>query len=183
LQGIRLSGDTASISIVSPSLIAPVIVTPTSVADGAVSFVVPSGPQPVPNSTTQPFPSGLYSIAITVTHGGVSFSSNALPLALGPTITSGLPASVAASAATVTLTLGCDPPVELNQRASLLLGGAEIVANTFTAPASSVEFTLANVPAGVYYARLRIDGADSALVADMTKTPPTFDPQKQLTVT
>jgi hypothetical protein len=183
LQGTGLSGDSVSISIVSPSLIAPVVVAPASAADAAVSFVVPSGPQPVPNSAaTQPFPSGLYSIGVTVTRGGIAVSSNALPLALGPTITKGLPATVAASTKTVTLTLACTPPVELNQRVSLLLGGTEYVANAFTAPASSVAFTLTKIPAGVYYARLRVDGADSALVADPTQTPPTFDPKKQLTV-
>jgi Pvc16 N-terminal domain/IPT/TIG domain len=174
LQGSRLAGDSVSISIGSPLLAAPVVVPAASVTDTAVTLTVPS-------DTT--FPAGLYSLGVTVTRGGMAFSSNALPLALGPTITSGLPASVAASTATATLTLGCDPPIQLNQRASLLLGGAEIVANAFTAPASSVEFTLANIPAGVYYARLRVDGADSALVADMTQTPPAFDPQKQLTVT
>jgi hypothetical protein len=118
-----------------------------------------------------------------VTVGGISFSSNALPLAIGPTITSGLPAIVKTTAKTApSLILGCDPPIQANQRASLVLGGTEIVANTFTAPASSLTFALANVPAGVYYARLRVDGADSAVVADLTKTPPTFDPQKVLTV-
>jgi hypothetical protein len=118
-----------------------------------------------------------------VTHRGISFSSNALPLAIGPTITSGRPATVKASAKTTpTLTLGCDPPIQANQRASLLLGGMEIGANAFRPPASSVTFSLANVPAGLYYARLRVDGADSAIVADMTKTPPTFDRQKALTV-
>ncbi|MGP8102145.1 MAG: DUF4255 domain-containing protein [Candidatus Cybelea sp.] len=174
LQGSRLAGDSVSISIGSPLLAAPVVVPAASVTDTAVTLTVPS------DAT---FPAGLYSLGVTVTRGGMAFSSNALPLALGPTITSGLPASVAASTATATLTLGCDPPIQLNQRASLLLGGAEIVANAFTAPVSSVEFTLANIPAGVYYARLRVDGADSALVADVTQTPPAFDPQKQLTVT
>ncbi|HLY02203.1 MAG TPA: DUF4255 domain-containing protein [Candidatus Cybelea sp.] len=184
LQGNSLAGDSVSVSIASPLLAAPVVVAAVSATDSAVTFAVPSGPQPVPNAaSTQPFPAGLYALGVTVTRTGMAFSSNSLPLALGPTITSGLPASVAASAATATLTLGCDPPVQLNQRVSLLLGGAEIVANAFTAPASSVEFTLANIPAGVYYARLRVDGADSALVADPTQTPPTFDPQKQLTVT
>jgi hypothetical protein len=183
LQGTRLSGDALSVSIVSPALTAPVVITPLTAPDGTLSFTVPSGPQPSPGGTaTQPFPAGLYSVGVTVTHAGVSFSSNALPLALGPTITSGLPATVTASTGSATLTLGCDPPVQLNQRVSLLLGGTEIVANAFTAPASSLAFTLANIPAGVYYARLRVDGADSALVADMTKTPPAFDPSKQVTV-
>lgn len=193
LQGVRLTGDAASVTIVSPGLTATVVVAATIAADGTLSFVVPNGPQPVPGATatqpapgataTQPFPAGLYSVAATITHSGMTFSSNALPIALGPTVTSGLPATVAASTASATLTLGCDPPVELNQRVSLLLGGTEILANAFTAPASSITFTLTDIPAGVYYARLRVDGADSALVADMTATPPTFDPQKQLTVT
>jgi hypothetical protein len=184
LQGNLLAGDTVTVSIVSASLTAPIVVTASSASIGALTFVIPTGPQPVANSTaTQTPPSGLYSVGVTVTHGGVSFSSNALPLAIGPTITSGLPATVKSSAKTPpSLTLGCDPPIQANQRASLLLGGIEIVANAFTAPTSSLSFSLANVPTGVYYARLRVDGADSAIVADMTATPPAFDPKKALTV-
>jgi hypothetical protein len=184
LQGNLLAGDTVTVSIVSASLTAPTVVTASSASIGALTFVIPTGPQPVANSTaTQTLPSGLYSVGVTVTHGGVSFSSNALPLAIGPTITSGLPATVKSSAKTTpSLTLGCDPPIQANQRASLLLGGIEIVANAFTAPTTSLSFSLANVPTGVYYARLRVDGADSAIVADMTATPPAFDPQKALTV-
>jgi hypothetical protein len=184
LQGARLSGDLVSISMSSPSLAAPVVVAPqTGSSDGAVSFVVPTGAQPVPGSTTtQPFPAGLYSVGVTITHSGTAFSSNALPLALGPTITSGLPGTVKASTTTATLTLGCDPPLQLNQRVSLLLGGTQIPANPFTGSASSVSFALSDIPAGVYLARLRVDGADSAVVADPTKTPPVFDPTKQLTV-
>lgn len=182
LQGSRLSGDAIFVSIVSPSLTAPVVVTAQPGAtDGSVSFTVPTGPQPIPGSTlTQPFPAGLYSVGVTVTHAGITFSSNALPLALGPKITGGLPATVAAG--TATLALGCDPPVQANQRVSLLLGGTEIPADAFGAPASSLGFALANVPAGTYFARLRVDGADSALVADVTKSPPAFDAQTQLTV-
>jgi hypothetical protein len=182
IQGNRLSGDAVSIAIFSPTLTAPVVVAPATVADSALTFVVPTGPQPISTGGTQPFPAGLYSIGVTVTQGGIDFSSNALPLALGPIITSGLPASVTASSGTATLTLGCNPPIEPNQHTSLLLGGAEIVTPPPTAETNSVTFTLTNIPAGVYYARLRVDGADSALVADMTKKPPTFDPQKQLTV-
>ncbi|HEY2475796.1 MAG TPA: DUF4255 domain-containing protein [Candidatus Cybelea sp.] len=184
LQGDRLAGDTVTVSLVSASLTLPVTVTAASASNGTLTFAIPSGPQPIPNSkSTQTLPSGLYSVGVTVTHAGISFSSNALPLAIGPAITSGLPATVKSSAKTTpTLILGCDPPIQANQRASLLLGGMEIVANAFTAPASSLTFSLAGVPAGVYYARLRVDGADSAIVADMTKTPPAFDPQKMLTV-
>lgn len=184
LQGTRLSGDSVVVSIGSATLGSAISVAANpGGTDGAVVFAVPSGPVTLDGATTaQTLPAGLYSVGVTVTHGGVAFSSNALPLALGPTITSGLPATVAASSGSATVTLGCTPPLQANQRISLLLGGTEIVANAFTAPASSVAFTLTDVPAGVYYARLRVDGADSALVADPTKTPPVFDPQKQLTV-
>jgi hypothetical protein len=184
LQGTRLAGDTTTVSLFSASLAAPFAIAAASSTDAALTFVIPTGPQPIPNSKAkQTLPSGLYSAGVTVTVGGISFSSNALPLAIGPTITSGLPAIVKTTAKTApSLILGCDPPIQANQRASLVLGGTEIVANTFTAPASSLTFALANVPAGVYYARLRVDGADSAVVADLTKTPPTFDPQKVLTV-
>ena len=184
LQGARLSGDTVTVSIVSPSLATPVVVGATSEPNGTLTFSIPSGAAPAAGAIpATPFPAGLYSVGVTVTHAGVSFSSNALPLAIGPTITSGLPASIAASTGTATLTLGCGPPIQANQRVSLLLGGSEVAANAFTAPASSAAFTLTNIPAGVYYARLRVDGADSALVADPSKTPPTFDATTQLTVT
>jgi hypothetical protein len=175
LQGTRLSGDAVTVSIVSPTMSAPVVVqAETGRTDRSVRFVVPAG--------SAQFPAGLYSLGISVTHSDLTYSSNALPLSLGPTITSGLPATITASAGTATLTLGCDPPVQANQRASLLLGNQEILATASAPPASSLSFTLTNTPAGKYFTRLRVDGADSALVADQTATPPTFDPSTILTV-
>ncbi|MGP6159679.1 MAG: DUF4255 domain-containing protein [Vulcanimicrobiaceae bacterium] len=175
LQGTRLSGDSVTVSIDSPSMSAPVTVSADpGGTDTSLSFVVPAG--------SAQFPSGLYSIGVTVTHGDVAFSSNALPLALGPTITSGLPATLAASTESATLALDCSPPVQPDQRVSLILGNQEIPAAAATFPASSLSFALANIAAGLYYARLRVDGADSALVADPNAKPPTFDPSKQVTV-
>ena len=175
IQGTQLAGDAVSVSIVSGTLSAPVVVSAEpGGTDQSISFVVPAG--------SALFPAGLYAVGVTVTHSDLAFSSNALPLALGPTVTSGLPATVTASAGSATLTLGCDPPVQQNQRVALLLGGLEIAATPITPPASSVSFTLTNIPAGDYFARIRVDGADSALVADPTAKPPTFDPSKKLTV-
>jgi hypothetical protein len=175
LQGTRLSGDAVSVSLVSPAMTAPVTVSAEAGGtDTSLGFVVPAG--------SAQFPSGLYSAGVTVTHGGVACSSNALPLALGPTIASGLPATLAASGGTATLTLECSPPVQPNQRVSLLLGNLEIPTTTTTFPASSLSFALSNVTAGVYFARLRVDGADSALVADPAAKPPVFDQSKKVTV-
>jgi len=65
---------------------------------------------------------------------------------------------------------------------SLLLGNAEVPAQSFAAQTPTLTFDASNVTPGSYYFRLRVDGVDSMLV-NRAVTPPTFDLTQQVTVT
>jgi hypothetical protein len=62
---------------------------------------------------------------------------------------------------------------------TLLLGQAEYEPQDFAPPATSLDFVVADAPAGIFLARLRIDGIESPFI-DRMATPPVFLP---LTVT
>jgi hypothetical protein len=114
-----------------------------------------------------------------VPHRG--WRSNVVPLLVIPSLAGRLPPSVGPGA-TVAVTV--DPPVLARQGRTFLLGDFEVAADPVdpAAPASpTVSFTLpsaaARIPAGVYFARIRIDGAESRLVVDpvtLQYTGPTF---------
>lgn len=113
-----------------------------------------------------------------VRHTGVEFESNAAPFVLRPTITS--PVNVTNVQGTgnnprsADLTLQVAPSVGKDQRVILLLNDASgnmSTTYTFAAPARTADTTTltihaANLPAGDYLARLRVDDADSALATD-----------------
>lgn len=104
-----------------------------------------------------------------VPHRG--FESNVLPLLVLPQLQSLSPAGGASAGATVTATVA--PPVAADQARSLLLGDREIV-GSLPAPGSPASATVAfTLPTGAaalapdaYFARIRIDGAESRLTVD-----------------
>ncbi len=103
-------------------------------------------------------------------------ASSQLPLAIVPRLT-GLtnpPQKFTPDANGVaTVTLGCAPQVQPRQRASLLLGNREVLADDHPAATSSLAFTIADAPVGIHRIRLRVDGVDSELV-DRVAKPPAF---------
>jgi hypothetical protein len=58
-----------------------------------------------------------------------------------------------------------------------------VTAPAITADTTSLTFTVGPMPAQAYPLRLRIDGADSRLIADRTAIPPAFDAKQSVTVT
>ena len=68
------------------------------------------------------------------------------------------------------------------QRATLLLGSQEVIADPHAAQTNTLAFQAAGIAPGDYFVRLRVDGVDSLLV-DKTVTPPVFDPAQKVTVT
>ena len=68
------------------------------------------------------------------------------------------------------------------QRASLLLGSTEIVADAHLSQTGALTFTATDVVAGDYWFRIRVDGVDTHLI-DRTKIPPAYDPTQKVTVT
>jgi hypothetical protein len=134
----------------------------------------------IPNSPSA-WPAGFYTVAVLVQRPGESYrrATNQLTLSLAPSIAI-TPAS--APAGNITYTVTSIPDVWPAQRASLLLGDQEILANDHPAQTSTLTFTAASMTAGDYYVRLRIDGVDSLLV-DRSVTPPMFDTTQKVTVT
>ena len=73
-----------------------------------------------------------------------------------------------------TIDLAIEPPVVPGQRAALILGEREIVAEPFGAATSALRFRAGGLPPGQpLLARLRVDGIDSA-VLDRSVSPPRF---------
>jgi len=140
----------------------------------AISFQIPADPAD--------YPAGLYAASIQLLRGGdpAVRSTNQIALPIAPQITA-LPTSAALAAdGSLTLTPTCTPLIQPTQRVSLILNDIEAVANPITTPINSPTFQFSAVPPLKYWARLRVDGVDSPLVA--YGTPPTFS-VPQITVT
>ena len=105
--------------------------------------------------------------------------TNQLSLPLAPSISI---APVSAPAGNITFTVTVSPEVRPEQRADLLLGDTEILADAHKTQTNTLTFQAVNVAVGDYYVRLRVDGVDSILI-DRTKQPPVFDSTQKVTVT
>lgn len=132
---------------------------------------------------------GLYSVSLRLARpDSPSLSSNAVPIALAPSIVAVSPLNVMAG--DVTVSLECRPRLRPPQESGvrLLFGAREIAADSVITPAdpaqpSTMTFTVPQVAAGSYPLRLRVDGIDS-LPVSLSGSPPLFefDPQQTVTV-
>ncbi|MBD2261423.1 DUF4255 domain-containing protein [Pseudanabaena sp. FACHB-2040] len=129
---------------------------------------------------------GVYTVQVAVQLQGEDAQrlTNALPVALAPQIVTTPPIGVATDAATgiTTLTVQTLPSVLSEQRAALLLGNRELLAQPRSDRTNTLVFQVTDMPTGDYFVRLRIDGADSLLVQDFEARPPQFDPTQQVTL-
>ena len=75
---------------------------------------------------------------------------------------------------TATLTITCSPQIRPEQRASLLLGDREVLAEAHAVQTDILTFIVEDAPEGSRFIRLRVDGVDSLLV-NRSETPPIFD--------
>lgn len=121
-------------------------------------------------------PVGLYRVELAVQ--GLADTqprrTNQLPLALAPLLVLP-PFSASRNAGTVTLVFDVAPQVRPGQKAALILGDREIVAEPFAVATTRLSFKFAEAPAAgtTLLARLRIDGFDSPIV-DRTATPAAY---------
>jgi Pvc16 N-terminal domain len=175
LQGQHLDGSSVGVVFNSPLWSAPVEIAPLA-GNTATSLKVA-----LPNSPAA-WPAGFYTAAVMVQRPGESFrrTTNLLSFALAPRITIA-PASTPA-AASIAYTVTCAPEIRPDQRASLLIGDNEVLANAHAVQTATLTFTVNGLQPGVYFVRLRVDGVDSILV-DRTVSPPVFDTTQQVTVT
>ncbi|HYX53124.1 MAG TPA: DUF4255 domain-containing protein [Candidatus Limnocylindrales bacterium] len=175
LTGQHLDGAVLGVVFNSPLWSAPVEIVPLA-GNTATSLSVT-----LPNSPAT-WPAGFYTVQVMVQRPGESFrrSTNLLSFAIAPRITIA-PAS-APAAANIVFTVTCAPEIRPEQRASLLIGDTEVLADPHAAQTATLTFTVGNLQPGVYFVRLRVDGVDSILV-NRTTTPPSFDTAQRVTVT
>jgi hypothetical protein len=136
-------------------------IVPSAVTNTSLKFVLPIIRQALGSPPSTPLPSGVYMLSVQVQPPGSStpVSSNSLPLAIAPQITSALPASVSGSSFTLTPT--CIPALLPRQQVSVILGSQEMPAIPFQPGTNTPTFNFSNVTPGIYLVRLRVDGIDS----------------------
>jgi hypothetical protein len=147
-----------------------------AVADGsdetALGFTVPNLPAALP--------AGLYQLRLRVLRAGDTAprTSNSLPVALAPAITSFPPLVLTRSPANVlSVRIGCTPEVRVGQKATLLMDAREAPAKPFAANSATLDFEFADAPpAGATpLLRLRVDGIESIVVNRGARPPVFFD--------
>lgn len=115
--------------------------------------------------------------------------TNALPLLLAPRADFA-GAAVTRTGDVVEVSVDVVPEVRAGQVASMTAGDREAPAESFAGPAAgTLTFRFADLPAGTYPARLRVDGVDSWLLLrerpplppDFAPRPPAFDPTQEIT--
>jgi Pvc16 N-terminal domain len=178
LRGHDLDGTAVVAQFTTARLAAPIT---QAVAAGGTARQVSIA---LPNAPTV-WVAGLYGVSVTVSRTGESDrTSNELPVALAPRITSITPNPAARNAqGDVTLTIGVTPQIRPEQRATLLVGSQEAQPTPpVAAPTEAVAFLVRAPGAGPKSVRLRVDGVDSILV-NRAVDPPVFDPGQRVTIT
>jgi len=203
LEGRNLDGLTAvrlalinssSNGFLPISLVAPAI----AITDKGIKVSLPND---APAQTA--WRAGFYTVAAIVARGSQTWSSNELPLSIGPAITQIQPGNVVARDLNgdVSLTLTASPEVRLarvddqhmrfDQSVVLLLGsGKQIIPQSPPAPpqppaaapvsTNTLNFVFHVEPneVGTYLIRLRVDGVDSVPLDPQSEIPQFADDQK-----
>ncbi len=126
--------------------------------------------------TVPSVPAGLYQLVMQVIRPGESDprTSNAVPLVIGPEITTAMPMAVARDGSGVaTLVLAVQPQIQPGQVVSLLLGTREIPAGAIAVATGTLTVAVADASAGEFLLRIRVDGIDSPII-DRSAVPPVF---------
>jgi hypothetical protein len=174
LSGQHLDGANRKVVFNHPLLANPQEITP--LAGGTATQLKVN----VPN-TPALWPAGFYTVAVLVqgpleTHRR---TTNQLVFSLAPRIT--IAPLTTASASSITYTVTCSPEIRPEQRAVLLFGDQEILAEPHATQTATLTFIANNVGPNDYLIRLRVDGVDSLLV-NRSVTPPAFDPTQKVKV-
>lgn len=139
-----------------------------------LDFIVPSLPAVMPV--------GIYQLELRVLRAGDAAprTSNPLPVALAPAITSFPPlvitrGTVNGVANVLSLRIGCTPAVRMGQKATLLMDSREAPTKPFSADTATLDFEFADAPpaGGTPLLRLQVDGIES-IVVNRGARPPAF---------
>ncbi len=178
LNGHHLDGDTIGVRFTHPRLPNPIDVP--ALAGGTETRISVQ----IPNSPTN-WMAGFYTVEVIIIKAGEQDrTTNVLPLSLAPRIVGIAPPNpiVRDGSGNATLILTCTPQVQPNQRAALLLGDREVLAEDHPIQTDTLTFVIDDAPVGSRYIRLRVGGVDSLLV-DRSVTPPAFDSAMEITIT
>jgi len=180
LTGVRLAGSGHVVLLNHPLLATELEIAPATVADNGseLTFLL-AGALPAPGELV----AGPLSASVRFTPAGslVVAETNAVPLVIAP-VPDLATVTAIRDADSVDVTLQSDPPVRPRQRATLILGGLEAMAEARAVSTDPLLFTFpASLADGAYPVRLRIDGTESLLI-DRSGPTPVFDPSQMLTV-
>lgn len=154
------------------------VITPVAnVQPGSFQFVIPNPPLPPPQPNPTDLPAGVYVLSAQVPSGSDVLSTNGLPIAIAPMIGASWTPGTIGSGSNVNVTVPCAPYVRPSQQASLIIGGQQAPADSFSIPTNSPSFTFAalqstggdSVPV-----RLRVDGIDSPIIDMAVPDQPVF---------
>ncbi len=145
----------------------------TGAKDELVRFDLPS------NATN--WRAGIYQLSLIMDNAeGNPIESNRLSLTIAPSFN--VVNIIRNPDDSVSVSITTSPEVHANQSVSLLLGQNEQPAEELTVPITdSLDFVFADMAAGDYWTRIRVDGVDSILI-DREKTPPEFITNQKITV-
>ena len=178
INGHHLDGEILLVRFTHPRLQNPIdvpVVVPDDVTDKQVKVQIPDDPGN--------WPVGFYTAEIIITKAGNTRTTNNSPFTLSPIIDTINPPNPISrdQSDNVTLTLTCIPEVLPDQRAALLLGDREVLANEHENKTASLDFLITEAAVGEQYLRLRVDGVDSHLIKH-DETPPVFDANMLVTI-
>jgi hypothetical protein len=189
-ETVKLEGDQLGAAdkaiFRSPLVEKEIVVAPESVDEEGALVVAIAGANDDPEALSRWHP-GFFTVAVRREGQGdlPPISSNALPLALAPTIAI---TGENIAAGTLTLALTCAPRIGKDQQVRLIFGDRQVSPSLFSNPADAakpteLEFKITGVVKGSYVVRLRVDGVDSIPVVRTGAPPvPAFDPAQTVDV-
>ena len=174
LRGHHLAGDSITLRFSHPYLDDPLLVVPDGVTtDTEIGVTIPDTPDT--------WPAGVYTVAAIVdVADDQERTTNELPFAVSPRIMN-TAVNPAAAPCDFNVQISCRPDVLPEQHVSILIGDYAFPADPQPAQTNTLTFCVADVPAGPYFVRLRVDGVDSLLI-DYMATPPIFDETQRITL-
>jgi Pvc16 N-terminal domain len=181
VKGTQLSG-TQSVSLNSALQNVQQMLAIVAPGPNSFQFTVPSPPPPPPDTDPTDLPAGVYVVSATVKTASDSLTTNSVPMTIAPKITSPFPLSILAGA-NFTLTVTCAPFVRPSQQVSLLIGGQQATADTFSKATNTPSFTFRPLlpTSGSVPVWLRVDGIDSQIIDTSGPTPKYSGPLTQVT--
>jgi hypothetical protein len=177
VEGNQLAGATG-VRLVNSRLAVDRLLTPlANVEPDSFQFTIPNPALAPPQPNPSDLPAGLYVLTAEVPSGSDVLSTNALPLAIAPSIGAAWGPGTIGAGSTVSVSVPCAPYVRPSQQASLIIGGQQAPADPFSVPTNSPSFTFetlestggASVPV-----RLRVDGIDSPIIDMSLPDQPVF---------